>query len=780
MTTYFTKEPLGSTSPYVLFDNSQNFDYALNDITQTIWKDRFGRNRKTYWGWEQESAAQLLNQQQRFNTFIQSSGYKVIGEYTAGPLTITDYNQLIRYQDAFWKLTATTDIPYTTTGNDAASWVNDSVHFFNVGDGELRQELAAPGGAGLVGGVAKPVTWSGFSGGADPTGVASSDAAFVAADAYGGDVRVEGNFLLTSPVTRSKSVMELPPGSTVTPRKMLGGDTTLGVGIPSKTIFGRYVFRDNDANPISPADSFATHPDMGQLLRMDATQIPGQCAVFLGGNRKLPVIGSKAFVGLHSHHDQSPATKEIWGYNPVVVKNIRASDTSDNISTTIGAEISVSNNTDEIGTPLTTGQCMGLFVSYIHNQNAASAAIATGGLAAGFRNALWLDGVTPDGAHIQLRDEVSGNLGARVGLTTTQVSTFTDGAILVGRGHHINSQNITGGITSIAYVNDQDELVFGQSGGFSRFVSTTVLFNGNISPGTANTGNCGTTGRPWAGGFTQTAFTVTSDEDHKGIPVMLAKGTLNAAALSDDSTMQDAYTDAILDAWAEVDFVQFQYLDRIEEKGADGARWHFGVIAQRAKEAFERHGLDAHRFGFLCYDEWEDQYKQVLTNEGERIPSTRTVKKKVEVTKKRVVQVPVTRTEQRETLIDVVLEDGTKIKKAVTVDVEVYVTEKVYVFNEDGSPRLDETGVQMFVIEPVLTEEEQEYQDFDVIDVSEEITVPAPPVYENVLETPAGSRYGIRYEEALVLEAALQRRNYERLMKQNTELSARVSELERR
>ena len=35
----------------------------------------------------------------------------------------------------------------------------------------------------------------------------------------------------------------------------------------------------------------------------------------------------------------------------------------------------------------------------------------------------------------------------------------------------------------------------------------------------------------------------------------------------------------------------------------------------------------------------------------------------------------------------------------------------------------------------------------------------------------AGDRYGIRYEEALVLEAALQRRNYERL-------AARIEALE--
>lgn len=127
--------------PKDLFDNAQNLDYALNDITKAVWADRFGRSRKSLWGMELDFAAQLLSQEQRFNTFIQNSGYDVIGEYTAGPLTISEYNQLIRYNNELWKLKATTEVPFTTTGNDAASWANDSAHFVSVGDAALRQEL---------------------------------------------------------------------------------------------------------------------------------------------------------------------------------------------------------------------------------------------------------------------------------------------------------------------------------------------------------------------------------------------------------------------------------------------------------------------------------------------------------------------------------------------------------------------------------------------------------------------------------------------------------------
>ena len=132
-------------------------------------------------------------------------------------------------------------------------------------------------------------------------------------------------------------------------------------------------------------------------------------------------------------------------------------------------------------------------------------------------------------------------------------------------------------------------------------------------------------------------------------------------------------TDAMLDAAAEVDWVQYQYLDRVEAKGPDGARWHFGAVAQRYVEAFQRHGLDAHDFGFICYDEWEAKDAVINT-----IPA---------------------------------------------------------VFDDDGNE-----------IEPERIE-----------------------VVSEAIE--AGSRYGIRYEEALALEAALQRRNYHRLL-------ARVEALE--
>lgn len=71
---------------------------------------------------------------------------------------------------------------------------------------------------------------------------------------------------------------------------------------------------------------------------------------------------------------------------------------------------------------------------------------------------------------------------------------------------------------------------------------------------------------------------------------------------------------AVLRAWAKVQFCQFKFVDAAAMKG-DGARWHFGVIAQRVKEAFESEGLDPFAYGLLCYDSW-DATEAVLDEDG--------------------------------------------------------------------------------------------------------------------------------------------------------------------
>ena len=158
--------------------------------------------------------------------------------------------------------------------------------------------------------------------------------------------------------------------------------------------------------------------------------------------------------------------------------------------------------------------------------------------------------------------------------------------------------------------------------------------------------------------------------------------------------MEEPYADDILDAWAEVDFVQFQFIDRIEAKGDDGARWHVGIIAQRAQEAFIRHGLDPHQFAFFCYDP------------EETIPA---------------------------------------VYESVPAKYEVVPA----VYDADGKQ------------------------------VSPELWEMAEPAHEKLVAESyvVGEKYGIRYEEALVIEAALQRRNADRQKALTDQLSNLIKEL---
>lgn len=59
---------------------------------------------------------------------------------------------------------------------------------------------------------------------------------------------------------------------------------------------------------------------------------------------------------------------------------------------------------------------------------------------------------------------------------------------------------------------------------------------------------------------------------------------------------------------------KFRFVDAFERKG-DGARIHFGVIAQEVEAAFIAEGLDPSRYGLFCYDEWQDEFEPVYRQE---------------------------------------------------------------------------------------------------------------------------------------------------------------------
>ncbi|MGG7927040.1 hypothetical protein PGN89_00115 [Klebsiella aerogenes] len=143
MATTPTQLPVPSETPRDLKFNAGKIDEFVTSNVH-YYTDRFGKKHITMAGMHAEFDAQLASQEARFDAFIERSGYQVIGDYADGPLTITEYNQLIRYGNELWKLTAATDLPYTTAGTTDETWhATDSLHFVSVGDAALRQNLGS-------------------------------------------------------------------------------------------------------------------------------------------------------------------------------------------------------------------------------------------------------------------------------------------------------------------------------------------------------------------------------------------------------------------------------------------------------------------------------------------------------------------------------------------------------------------------------------------------------------------------------------------------------------
>lgn len=121
---------------------------------------------------------------------------------------------------------------------------------------------------------------------------------------------------------------------------------------------------------------------------------------------------------------------------------------------------------------------------------------------------------------------------------------------------------------------------------------TTPLWEcgtGSFSPGNDNLKTLGRASFRWSTVYAATGAINTSDERSK--------------------QQIQPIDETVLRAWGKVEYAQYKFNDAVETK-ADSARWHFGLIAQRVKEAFESEGLDPFAYGLLCYDKWDggDRY----------------------------------------------------------------------------------------------------------------------------------------------------------------------------
>ena len=83
--------------------------------------------------------------------------------------------------------------------------------------------------------------------------------------------------------------------------------------------------------------------------------------------------------------------------------------------------------------------------------------------------------------------------------------------------------------------------------------------------------------------------------------------------------------DKLLDAWEDVDLVQFKYNDAVDTKGTK-ARLHTGFVVQQIDDACKSHGVDVSQYGLYCHEEYPQETEEV---EVEQADGTKTKEKKV-------------------------------------------------------------------------------------------------------------------------------------------------------
>lgn len=161
--TFNTGNNVPSTDPRDLYDNAENLDKLVNGA-DPFYADRKGKLRQSWAGMEndfdtsQEGRENTFtlsqaNKESRFQAFLVSSGYVSKGDYAAN-VVLAERNEYVAVDAATTGTTAGlyrpgpgATLPLTLTG----TWATDKASLVLLGDDVLRQELAAAGGAAMVG-----------------------------------------------------------------------------------------------------------------------------------------------------------------------------------------------------------------------------------------------------------------------------------------------------------------------------------------------------------------------------------------------------------------------------------------------------------------------------------------------------------------------------------------------------------------------------------------------------------------------------------------------------
>lgn len=715
-------EPNGSPDFRDAFDNTANLDLAANGDAE-VWVDRRGRNRKSMRGMEilfdasqvqrnqDFSASQIqrnsefdqdqAERQEEFQQFLLTSGYEDVGGYVAG-LEITARNQVFEYDGKLYRIASSVPLPFTSTGD----WGAESENFILVARDDADFLSVRSFVFNQIDGVT--INQSGI------------EAAVLEAYTTGSDLRwPRGTYVSDDDIPHFHQVRHFGPGvlkrgSRTWVISGKSGDNIVYVGPGADTNDG--LTPDNAITTVQAAMDIFKAPYMDSFLAGGGTfRIQFSAGTWIDGGSFAGHLVSRNPVyiqGTLSGDGNTPATiidgtlslKTAGIYmdggpsnlyvRDIMSRNFRANSVAsgfvfankgisrvfcDNLYTLNNLWAGV--NADSIGQINMIGGVQDANTNY---QLRIRGGVAVSVGRPGERRIVLKNSA---GAAVQVRDGSTGHfdyvdiinhptnpVGTGIWLTNCSRLTFTSVTITNCNLGILSGDGSTFSTSGTVFTNvntrfrcegngvqgdDSDAALIGGQGWKYDFFQDRYSLGENVAPVAAFSNTVfaqftkKTTTADWAhlvpastiarevfGNPTSNTFfrrdydfansriqdliqgtialrTTTANVDpgrdnttELGHPsarwsvVRAATATINT---SDERYKQDIkpIDDACLRAWARVEYVQYKFKDAVEAK-ADGARWHFGLIAQRVQKAFEDEGLDAFEYGLLCYDEWDE------------------------------------------------------------------------------------------------------------------------------------------------------------------------------
>ncbi|WP_207789002.1 hypothetical protein [Klebsiella variicola] len=146
MSTYKTKNPLGSAAVKDLYDNAENVDKFVNDRTKEELEDRLGVLRKTWHGMEMIFSRFIDYITGRGEQAVAAIGWQELGNWAVG-LAVDNRQQIVYYHGSWYKYLG--ELEHVITGdspeNDGGVWsaANPTGKWSNIGDAALRSNLGS-------------------------------------------------------------------------------------------------------------------------------------------------------------------------------------------------------------------------------------------------------------------------------------------------------------------------------------------------------------------------------------------------------------------------------------------------------------------------------------------------------------------------------------------------------------------------------------------------------------------------------------------------------------